>query len=712
MKRRNLYLTLYLFHNVCVTVGLFGFKESKSIFKTCTLLFLNVKRTPYFYYKSVQQSFSEDCASSQNCVMFQWNISKNSQNSSIPQSITAEENLEKENIVKIHYHLNKAFILHKFQNRCLVKFPYYRILQSILIFSMLDEFYLMQNWKRIASFRLPAYRHFVLIHLPVNTILKLTLQVTYRIWVTIIFITGDNNGLSTIAPGPVFYRSLCHESSCNLTSFVNVKPESIEEIQKFARHIVRLEKSVKSSLASDGDILLIKPSVMNIEGISMLMLRHVYNCTWDINICESSFEFLKLPDNWRHGSIANSVRYIPYGQRATKVGFGYLVIPGVNRYGHFSGNLESFLSPLESNIWYCLIILTIILLVILKVGKPGNSLANHLFWIFSTFFEQGNNGKQFKQNSYRAIIVSWLIVCNFIRCFYTSKVFTDITTDKETISLPSSLHQVFVNKAAPERYRIVSTNYTHAELVLFYGLFETTSLKNILQVYIENLYFITGLEEFKSLIDSRTFNVRLPCFDFNMFGIEYCGKPDKQVLPKENLVLIFDLLHMRDYVRIKHLPVLLGSRKIYENDEEPILPKTSLYSILRYTAYIEFSVQVISNLYSSGLAQYVDEILTSSNLFRKELRHAIYELGISLKINYYTYARHVTEVNYKKMSGVGNKGIKHSKTVFKQEGKSMDINSVKLYSLYLVWKSFGTLSIFCIAIYVMEHARNLLRGKD
>lgn len=566
---------------------------------------------------------------------------------------------------------------------------------------------------------LPVSHIFALIQLPTLRYLAFTTYtITPYLSVTLVFvapyITQENDYTTFI--GTVYFKKGRFYRICYVSLLSPFIPQNVADVRNQVINFGGLSRTRETTGNPfyKANYSVTEPDIFSGNGAALHLLQTNFNCTTKEIFCKDSFWREEFPDNtW--GSDPHPYMYLPYGHRINEEGYRYFIIKGLGKHTQFSGNMLSFLQPLELPIWLCFLFTFVAVVTAINFGNSFQSLLIAAYWTVSTSLEQESDGAKISNKRCASIVVGWLIFCIFFRNFYTTTLYSDITADVDLLPLPTSLKDALTDQKYSALYTVLSTKPTHNDMLHMHRFFEAEEFQSSILSYLSKLYFVAGFDDLKAMITAKPFMVGNPCQEYitteedkTWIGVndgkESCENATTEIAETENLLVVSNVMNIEDLALTRNLPIMLSEKSVYENNEEPFLENHSVYAVFSYTYYIEQCVGIFGYLYSSGIPYYLDEILMRTELLRKEIKkYARLMNGKDLKVNYATFARQVVESEYRRIRSGVVQNAKHQR-VLQEKDVFEEVNDcrVSLVGLVAVWRLTTLFSCASFLIFTIE----------
>lgn len=686
-----------LVHNIV------GF-SNLDVFTPCTFLFINVKQHLQHPFSSLQHSAYKFCQVNSHCISLFATIVESE---GVDQNWTVIRQ-QKKILTNITNHLYAIFKVQRYHNICLTKFPSFRLENRVLMFSNLYARYFLRHDDYETRIPLESPQDFALMHLHGAGVdfKKLKISVSVDLSTTLTFfpsISFDNYESDLFF---LYFVNDCNYSleHCDLQQIAFSYKSVAEQLQDYVKQIGSMNRRYASQnlFGYRENRLLEQTEYPKIQMFALHLLLLNYNCTWKWNCKDSMYQAKSLFSHTEDGNLyfdtTNYKKMLPYGLRIFNGGIKYFVFPGLDQNYVVVGRLGSFLKPFDNLTWFGIMLFLFTSAVVIFLSKRTKSMVDIIFWLGFTIFEQNDDGKRFRNKFSCIVLLFWMVAFIFMRNFYTSEMYAEITAPKEHIPFPPCFDQIFGNNYTSSFYKLVATYRAHTTLSIakFHAEKEKyLQLNNTLSLYLSKLYTVT--EHVSQITLSKSILLHNPCDSLGCIINPYTE------MPQTNLIVFTDTEYDADNVWSNLVVDIVGKRVIFENNDKPFLENFAWYNIHPYTVYKNHVLEIFGRFYSSGIVYYLEEIVSRSNSYASELKFALNEVGYKAALIRQTYARHAIEKLQRRPSATESSNIEHKKINLKlhtAENHSSTFVSTK--KLIAVWKLLGILLSFDIIVYVLE----------
>ncbi len=271
-----------------------------------------------------------------------------------------------------------------------------------------------------------------------------------------------------------------------------------------------------------------------------------------------------------------------------------------------------------------------------------------------------------------------------MRNLYSSSLYTNITSSPQPISLPKSF-RLLVENIFEKPYLLAMPN-TASRINAEYNRF---SVKNCLVDAIR----LESLNDFLTSKSIKSYSRCLDIMDESQENATFTTHNGKQ-----DVILFFETYNSlgsrKDYdFWIGHLLPLFGNRVIYSNNEEPMLGLSEMVKFQRNTFYTELASNVLRSLYSSGIQQYLDEIILPSKVLTSILKHhSLLRMQLNISVIFSSYARMYIE-RQNSQSNIVKSGVRHVKCTPQNTQMFASVNFKDTLVCWWIYVIFLSLSI-------------------
>lgn len=668
-----------------------------NIFKSCTIMFNNVKY-PLPGYFSMQQDFHNQCATNGNCISLYFCDKSCKQMQS---SLYQGQKFAAENVSKF---LLESHSKQKYRLSCNVRFPHWRNVLGRIMFSYNDNAYWLQTGSKTGVQSLKkiqlrqaaaAWCTFALVHLLENTHVLLEVHVTSKLSVSLIFFGTAEIGIYSIRNGPLY--AIADKTNNMPVRYVsNLYPlvaSDLHQILKYTKQIGKPEKASKGDLKHAP----VHKYSYGLDDAAVIILQNDFNCTWDYDVCDS---YLFDVDRSTGFFEPELFLYLPYGQLVNEDGLVYFVLPGNRQQNRISGNILHFLYPLQANVWITLLILFVLLFLPLKIANVKEPTSNIMFWLFAVPLEQKDEYRKLQNGLCGSVILTWILVWVFMRNFYTSTVYSDITMEKDMTILPTRISDLWQINGTLSSYKLLDSLKPYFETIVFKSD-ATSNLPGFLFWYRKKFLNAGTHDNIARMVLGQEFVMGERDWGCDIFEQRHTGcKEQKEIsgTKADDLIYLVYTKYDEDLTIFRHLPAFCNGRPVYMNNEKPLLQTMSLHKTIYYTFHSLHASDIIGRLYHSGIANYLEEVVYKAFAHVSSIKEQLKRLKAYNKFSIVTYARQFAEKDFKRIKSMSWENIRH----WRISSRIEETKAVSLLALTSVWKLTFIILGVSVLVFLVE----------
>lgn len=448
------------------------------------------------------------------------------------------------------------------------------------------------------------------------------------------------------------------------------------------------------------------------KNLASRIIRRYFNCTNIEPVCWSTFESFKTPTTSIDEINPHTLyKYIPYGGRIQDVGIRYTIIQGYQPNSRFHNGIQSFLYPLDKFIWICIVTLIILICAALNI-LSHHPILSTIFWLLETSLEQGDDGSLFRSRKTlnEIIIATWILTCVFLRNFYTSTIFADITSELDTLPLPESLSKFVEKEQLVSQYKLLFTKDSQRQIKESYNSNRNEKERTRLKLYLRKPFLVRSTLNITAIMDHGSFQNFHKCTQ-NIPGIVENGCSTDSLsgtsfswgLARENVVFMTVANSVKDDFLSTILPLLFQGRSVYRNNESPFLESRTIFALNGVTLYTEQVSKLIGYTYNLGITQYLEELLSKAIYHALQIKKKVTILKKERRLNFNTYVRQNVEEEFRKFRSGALENVFHTKdTSDVGFDEVFEDTSVSWKDLKSVWQLYMTLVIVSIIGFLVE----------
>lgn len=708
--------------------GYLGTKRASTclspVLKQCTILFLNAGMEEI--ETAYQSTFEFDCIRSKDCLSMFWSTSKNdvddfnritdaTKPKAFPSYVPGGNRRppRKRNprpwvnfVAQLSHSLYKVLGNQRYHQICLVRFPRSKIVANVLQFSDIDHKYFLGGSGTHSIQPVSCIRYFAVVSLQKVNPLKVTVSTPYNLCLTFIFINVESNELYSLSTEP---NSL-HTESTGFQSFrlVTFSVDSLKNnVFRDGILMPRLITSHVNTLAKTRPDMPISMATLTAaneaSNFGLLLFLSIYNCS------KSYYRAIaQKTHSHDYDSVSGNSAFtksLVYGRCIHEEGIKYIIISATNFAKPTEKNLAAFLWPFDLSTWILMVASFCLTGLIIKLGQPRHSLRQITFWLLSTLIEQEDDGRKLQKRASWLCILIWILVCNFVRNFYTSDMYSDLTTGVKPLPNVPGLGQILRGNYVSPVYETVATNIVYHRLMWerIGAIRHNDEFKHIVDLvsaYLDKLIYFATIDLLKSM-ESGIFE-RVSINGNVLVQANYSNLTNYIVAIKSG--------NISELVYSIYLPVLAG-KKVYENDDLELLQSFSWYQVQMYSCFVDQAEYGLGKLYSSGMVDYLEEIVYKSYELFRGIKKVAVTLGKNVTINVFTYARLMAESEFKSVRQFDKGKVIHKRVILDWNTKSL-WQSVHLEDLKVVQNVFGMLLIFPLVCFGLESINEWVRRNN
>lgn len=413
------------------------------------------------------------------------------------------------------------------------------------------------------------------------------------------------------------------------------------------------------------------------------ILSVLLNCT--SVICLQNIYF---GDTTVHYFVNATSVVIPYGVQFD--GFRHSVVLGFDEFKHFQMfDLDRFFLPFDYKTWILLTGMTFLMGILFK--KLARSIRNTYYWLISVLLEQGDDFQNVRILQAQILIVCWLYATIFIRNFYVSSIYSEITKVPSPKDIPRSFQDVFADSAGTgNRGSFVGLFQTlawslYAQLIVLNGskkVSETT--ENLERSIINNIRYFDDINVTQYVYNMSLKHGRVRCSTFNeevnLKGL--CKTGSRFTLIHSATSLGYN----SQWGNLKLLLRVFSRRKIIVNlHEPPYLSYPKLWTMNQKYFYFERYEYVISHLVESGIYKLINE---RHQTFSKVQAFRLTNNGAQFNMSVNAFAFVTSSMDTENYHTFLD---------------NSELFVVKLSEACVIFILYGILLAFCCIFYISEH---------
>ncbi|CAL8068414.1 unnamed protein product [Orchesella dallaii] len=373
------------------------------------------------------------------------------------------------------------------------------------------------------------------------------------------------------------------------------------------------------------------------------ILLHRNNCT--VPDCKNllKFSFVHFPAVYILEGMVEFAYYFPFGTQFDSVKFIMILSTDDQRK---ASTFEGLFSTFSLSVWLYLFLA--ILLVSIALSKfTGTPYSLSSLWVVAILLENDGNLNEQSEWTMGHLLVFWLYGSLLIRNFYTSQMYSHLTTQPEPSDLPKSINEMFLNSSVMILADDNLATKLSQQFKQITGLKIVTSRKALqTHGYFKRIRVMsTASKEFSlQIVKNASLSLPLSCEDFVEKHFEFKENSNRLCPTSKRFAFLYNSISWRGMTSPRFvLPALkvFRTRQIYEPTNYLSFMSQSLiwltYQKLFFTEQFhqQFGYLVDSGLYSWFKHNY--DIMVQTQV----LKNINVEGGFQKKMNFYTYATHI-----------------------------------------------------------------------
>lgn len=660
------------------------------IFSGCTLHFTHFQNPSQLKAGhptvSFQENFEDLCAILKNCVSLHSSRFFNKLNSTVIPLIILPmfETLYRE-MVSFQNVFFKLFIATRFSTICIVYFP--RIYTRESEFILIDHWYYVTTGYNNVNSTISASSQFLLVPYKqsANTlkfiapVLLNALLVFIETSKSSIFLGKCNHELGV--------RTRFHHES--LRQFFGMATEGFEvdirlvsvdyniTLETLRQSMIQMYARGPTHLGNQNDF---KFGLKFFQKGSEI-ISNFYNCT-NSSLCS----LLSLSQPLSKISNYDTRTLVSYGNPSLRHGgIVYVLLEGNSASTSILEKSLSLFYSLGWLTWLGVLLTIITYCVVLKQLVHQHSIFRGCFWMLTTFLEQGDDGMLFRNKFCEGIVMMWLLFTIFLRQFYTSDLYSSITSTPYPDWLPKSSKELLSSTESPANIKLFAEYNSTSQLNAVYSKLQENKaaikLRDLMKLYLGKLIQIdTKLTERGHLIQNENWKVRTSVPVKVEYGnIIYGNIQWLTMPPSNNIGLFYYKSHLEEVVFVRHLSKLFGNRIIYVNNEAAYFIEPRFYVLASPSVFAQVYLKKFAQLHSSGIHQYLEHVLWLTVELLDLLKMYVAEIKTDVFYNLSTYARLASETAYRTTDSFSHAKTRHTRIIpdkFELPWKKVSISDV------------------------------------